>query len=86
MGASWLASSGGDHPSSGGANQTNAPLSTYHPIALQWSGRPKELHSQQNKQNVSARFEGITIIGCCFDSSKFPNSKISSKDAFRISW
>ena len=25
MGASWLASSGGDHPSSGGANQTNVP-------------------------------------------------------------
>ena len=25
MGASWSASSGGDHPSSGGANQTNVP-------------------------------------------------------------
>ena len=34
MGASWATSSGGAHPSSGGANQTNVPPSAYYPIAL----------------------------------------------------
>ena len=50
MGASWATSSGGAHPSSGGANQTNVPPSTYSPIALQWSCRPKELHSKKKKK------------------------------------
>ena len=52
-----LPPSGGAHLSSGGVDQTNVPLpSTCHPIALQWSSRPKEPHSQQN-QNHSDQFK-----------------------------